>query len=642
MVKKTGTKEKQKSETLRKTGKKVPQVLEEKLKIAVDQWQTTFDAIKDAISLIDVEGKILQCNKAMSDLLGKPFTEIVGRTCWELVHGTSEPVPGCPIVRMKETRQRETLKLPIGDKWFESTADLIFDKAGKLNGGVHIIVDITKRKRAQEALQESEEKYKTLTENSLTGIFIHQDGRFVFVNDKFAEMHGYKPEELLGKEHLILIHPDEKDTLREVALKRLKGKTVPQRYEVRRHRKDGTTICCEMMASRILFKGRPAIMGNIIDITERKRMEGALLESEKELSLTLDATTEGIWKWNFKTNEMFFSRCYYKMLGYEPGDFPPSYEAQINLIHPDDLKSVRQVADEFLETKSDHYENIFRLRTKTGEYRWIHARGTVVERDDRGDIVRMIGNHKDITEYKKAEEALMREIEERKKAQEKTEKYHTQLRNLVSQMVLIEENERRRIANVLHDSIGQNLALSRILLDELQAADPSGPLSLSLDELNKIIDEAINSTRNLTFEISSPILYELGVEAAIEWLGEKLLRRRNILFDFRNDRNPKPLTKEAQVLLFQAVREFYLNIIKHSQAHHVRVIIQKLGSNMRIIIEDDGIGFDTKTLHSQVSESLTYGLFSVCERISLIGGSFGIESTPGQGTSVTLIAPLAA
>jgi len=209
-------------------------------------------------------------------------------------------------------------------------------------------------------------------------------------------------------------------------------------------------------------------------------------------------------------------------------------------------------------------------------------------------------------------------------------------------MALVEENERRRIANVLHDSVGQNLALSKILLDELREADPSGPLSLSLGELINIIDEAINSTRTLTFEISSPVLYELGLEPAIEWLGEKLFRGRNILFEFRNDRRPKPLTKEAQVLLFQAVREFYVNIIKHSNAHHVRVILQKLGGNFHISIEDDGIGLDPKALHSQVSESLAYGLFSIRERISLIGGSFGIESAPGQRTRVTLTAPLAA
>jgi len=131
----------------------------------------------------------------------------------------------------------------------------------------------TERKQAEEVLQESEKEYKTLIENSLTGIFIHQDGKYVFVNDRFAEIHGYKPEELLGKEYLTLIHPDDREVLRQIASKRLKGEAVPQQYEVRGLRKDGMTIWCEVMATSIQYRGRPAIMGNIIDITRRKWAE---------------------------------------------------------------------------------------------------------------------------------------------------------------------------------------------------------------------------------------------------------------------------------------------------------------------------------------------------------------------------------
>ncbi|MBW1794249.1 MAG: PAS domain S-box protein [Deltaproteobacteria bacterium] len=141
----------------------------------------------------------------------------------------------------------------------------------------------TERKQIEEALRESEEKYKTLIENSLTGIFIHQDGKYVFVNDRFAEIHSYKPEELVGMEYLILIPPDEREALRQIAQKRLEGTSVSPRYEVQRFRKDGTSIWCEMMATRIEYRGRPAIMGNIVDITKRKRAEEGLRESEKRL-----------------------------------------------------------------------------------------------------------------------------------------------------------------------------------------------------------------------------------------------------------------------------------------------------------------------------------------------------------------------
>ncbi len=144
----------------------------------------------------------------------------------------------------------------------------------------------------------------------------------------------------------------------------------------------------------------------VLDVTERERAMEALRASEEELTLTLDATTDGIWKWDFESNEFFFSSRYYTMLGYEPGEFPASYESWMSLIHPDDLQQALAVAEEYLATKPDNYENEFRLRTKSGDYRWIRTEARVVARDERGQALRMIGNHWDITERKRAEEAL--------------------------------------------------------------------------------------------------------------------------------------------------------------------------------------------------------------------------------------------
>ena len=140
-----------------------------------------------------------------------------------------------------------------------------------------------KRKRAEEALRESEEKYKMLIESSLTGVFIHQHGKYVFVNDRFAKIHGYRAEELIGMDYRILIQPDQREALTEIAQKRLEGAPVSRSYEVRRVRKDGTTVWCEMMATRIEYGGRPAIMGNIVDITKRKQGEEGRRASEKLL-----------------------------------------------------------------------------------------------------------------------------------------------------------------------------------------------------------------------------------------------------------------------------------------------------------------------------------------------------------------------
>lgn len=137
------------------------------------------------------------------------------------------------------------------------------------------------------------------------------------------------------------------------------------------------------------------------------KVDAERTKAEMLLRQTLDATTDGIWTWNFKTNELFFSNKYYTMLGYEPNEFASNMENWANMIHPDDRPAAVASAEEYLKTKPDVYENAFRLKTKQGEYRWIYAYAKVVERDETGDAVFMIGNHEDITERKESEKELI-------------------------------------------------------------------------------------------------------------------------------------------------------------------------------------------------------------------------------------------
>jgi len=130
----------------------------EALRVSALAWQTLFDAVTDSVFLIDSGGKILLCNEATVNFLGKPINEIVGNTCWELVHATSEPIKGCPIVRMRETRRPESLELPAGDRVHYVATHPILDQDGNLASAVHIITDITERKRSEEALRKAHDE----------------------------------------------------------------------------------------------------------------------------------------------------------------------------------------------------------------------------------------------------------------------------------------------------------------------------------------------------------------------------------------------------------------------------------------------------------------------------------------------------
>jgi PAS domain S-box-containing protein len=229
------------------------------------------------------------------------------------------------------------------------------------------------------------------------------DGYFKYLNPAWEKNLGYSRDELLSRPFLDFIHPDD-HAKNDEEMAKLAGGCQTLYFENRYIHKDGSMRHISWAAQAIVDEKKIYCIGR--DITQRKRAEEALKESKEELKLTLDATTDGIWKWNFMTNELYFSPRYYTMLGYEPDIFPSSFESWQRLIHPDDLQSARNAAEAYLKTKPDEYKSEFRLRTKSGDYRWIRTRAKVVERNEKGEAVRMIGNHEDITERKQAEDAL--------------------------------------------------------------------------------------------------------------------------------------------------------------------------------------------------------------------------------------------
>jgi signal transduction histidine kinase len=235
---------------------------------------------------------------------------------------------------------------------------------------------------------------------------------------------------------------------------------------------------------------------------------------------------------------------------------------------------------------------------------------------------------------------VTRDISERKRAEEKLHIYQEQLRSLASELSLTEQRERRRLATDLHDSIGQVLAISKIKLDALRSTVPLSPVAGDLDEVRELIGEAIEQTRSLTFDLSPPVLYELGLSAAVEAFVEKIQKLHGIQVHFTDDSQPKPLSEDTRVLLFRAVQELLINSIKHGRAKNARISTQRDGDRIRIEVKDDGIGFDFSEIDSHAKKTDKFGFFSIRERLHHLGGRFEIFSRPGQGTHATLVASL--
>lgn len=235
-------------------------------------------------------------------------------------------------------------------------------------------------------------------------------------------------------------------------------------------------------------------------------------------------------------------------------------------------------------------------------------------------------------------EALRNEILRRKDTEKDLLNHQNKLRKMASELLLTEEKERRHIATDLHDRIGQNLALVQIKLDSLVTHHPECCTLSHIAEISLFMDNIIKDTRSLIFDISPPVLYEVGLEAAIEWLGEDMSAKYDITIAVNGSREDVFLATELRISVYRAIRELFLNALKHANASYVTVNIGYPEGSVRIEVTDDGCGFDQSGIDIR-QKNKGFGLFSLKERLSTLGGTIDIVSAPSKGTKVVIMIP---
>ena len=355
-----------------------------------------------------------------------------------------------------------------------------------------------------------------------------------------------------------------------------------------------------------------------LDITERKRAE----EQIQKLSHAIEQSPTTVVITDIDGNIEYVNPMFTQLTGY-------LYEEAIGK-NPRILKSGKTSPEKYKSlwdkiTSGREWRGEFCNKKKNGELYWELTSISPVKNPE-GVITNYIAVKEDITQRKLTEERLIT--------------YKEKLQSLSSELSLAEERERRSIATELHDNISQILAAITIKLKMLQESKSFVDHNGILDEINKLLDKTMQSTRLLTYELSPPILYELGFEPAVEWLVEQYRKNYDIVIDIVRDEQSKPMENDIRTLLFKAVRELLVNVVRHSKAHNTKISIRRDRGNIRVEVEDDGVGFNASELHSSVNKVSGFGLFNLGERIKYIGGYFGVISEPGHGTRITLVAPL--
>ena len=245
---------------------------------AAREWQSTFDNVSDAVTLLAEDGRILKCNAAMAKMFGKTPDEIIGRHCYEIVHGTSTPIEDCPFVRASRSGIRESIELFIGGRYFAVSVDPMFDAQGIFTGGVHIISDITQRKQTEAELQKSEIKFKTVFENAGTAIFLvdAETGITVDCNSIAETLTGRSRQELLGQPQSAL-HAGDQEKEKEIFFNAVRGICYSGIEEKILH-KNGRVIPVMISGQVVTIDNRKVAIGFFFDLTERNKITEKLQE----------------------------------------------------------------------------------------------------------------------------------------------------------------------------------------------------------------------------------------------------------------------------------------------------------------------------------------------------------------------------
>ncbi len=445
------------------------------------EWQTTFDATNDAIWVLDVNHRIVRSNRTAERFFGKAREEFIGHHCWEIVHGISSPIPECPILRARKSLCRETTEMQISSCWFKVTVDPILDTEGKYAGAVHIVTDITERKQTEEKLLESENRNRIISEMVSDYAYIFRvtaEGNLIgeWVTDSFTRVFGYTIEEGEARGGWqTLVFPDDMEIALAHAQKVVGGEAdicemrwVTARGEIRWLRDYARPVYDEI-SKRVV-----RIYGASQDITERKRAEEALRESEAKYRQIAELLPEVVFECDIEGNLTFVNRAAFEKFGYTQEDFKRGVNAHQFIVPADRKKldvNIRTIVSGITQGPSEYLA----LRKDGTEFPVLVYSSPII-RDGRPIGLR----------------GILVDITELKRAQEEKERLHVQL--LQAQKM---ESVGRLAGGIAHDfnnMLSIILGYAEMVMKKL---DPEDPLSNSVKEIMKAGERAAELTRQL-------------------------------------------------------------------------------------------------------------------------------------------------
>jgi PAS domain S-box-containing protein len=513
--------------------------------------------------------------------------------------------------------EHQTMRKDGSKIWISVNAHAVRDEAGNIVYYEGTAQDITERKLAEKALRESEERYRDLVENSHELICTHDlNGRILSVNRAARRLFGYDLDEFIGGKNIRdVLAPQVREQFEDYMKQILNegGTSGTMLVET----KSGEHRLLEYYNSlRTEGVAAPIVRGIARDITEERRAERAVRESEERYRELFENSKDAFYVHDVNGVYTSVNRAAEKLSGYRREEIIGKHFSEF--MTPEYARQVQRQLNKKLETGGETTYEIELINRK--------GRAVPVEISSRmivegGVPVGVQGCVRDISEKKKAQEAA---------------------RNYSRRVIEAQEAERRRISRELHDQVGQILTAVKMNLHALQQTCTEAEILMSIDDNLKVIDEAVDQVRDLSVDLRPLLLDDFGLVVALRWYLERQTRNTGVPAKFVSgslDEDDR-FSSELETACFRIVQEGVTNIVRHARATRISVRLERVLSDLILLITDDGAGFDARMLRAAGTGTLTLGLRGMEERAQAVGGTITIDSAPALGTEICARLPI--
>jgi PAS domain S-box-containing protein len=503
--------------------------------------------------------------------------------------------------------------------WLERNIRAYFDEHGKVKRINGMVLDVTERKGAEEAIKESEQRFRLVADAAPVLIWMSgRDKLCTYFNKPWLNFTGRSMESELGNGWAEGVHREDLQRCMDTYIQAFDRRAEFQ-MEYRLRRYDGEyrwvfDIGAPRYSQDRLFAG---YIGSCIDVTERKQAEEALRKSEERLRMAQWAAHIGTFDLNIRTGVDAWPPETEALYGLPPGGFGGTLTAFENLIHPDDRQRVVQLTHEMMRTGKPA-EAEWRVVWPDGSVHWIASRGQVLM-DESGEPSRMLGVNIDISERKRAEESLF---------------------GMTRKLIEAQEQERARIARELHDDINQRLAILAVGLDQLRTKHDDLPREVRdrMHELQQQTEDISTDLQALSHELHSSKLEYLGLVRSLRSWCAEFSERQKLEIDFKSHDVQSSPPQDISLCLFRVLQEAVHNAAKHSGARRIEVQLTENSGEIYLIVSDLGKGFNIEAAR----QGRGLGLTSMQERVRLVGGTIVIDSKLLCGTTIEVRLPFGA